>query len=121
MLSRRLRRQVSVTECGFADRTPAEQDPHDGPHSSRPRCFAQTDLATAHLLGRDLEQAAAFGRDALRTASEVSSIRTLDRLRTLQRQVRPLHSATPHLADLHDRITDFLTRTTRRQNEDSDL
>ena len=121
VLSRRLRRQVSVTECGFADRTPAEQDPHDGLHSSRPRCFAQTDLATAHLLGRDLEQAAAFGRDALRTASEVNSIRTLDRLRTLQRQVRPLHSATPHLADLDDRITDFLTRTTRRQNEDSDL
>ncbi|MGH3909119.1 MAG: hypothetical protein ACRDTE_33825, partial [Pseudonocardiaceae bacterium] len=45
----------------------------------RARCFAQTDLAGAHLRGRDLEQAAALGRDALRTAADVSSHRTLDR------------------------------------------
>jgi hypothetical protein len=55
------------------------------PWRVRARCFAQTDLAGAHLLGNDLEQAAAVGRDALRTAAQVSSTRTLDRLRTLQR------------------------------------
>ena len=91
------------------------------PWRVRDRCFVQTDLASAHLLDRDMEQAAALGRDALRTAAEVSSHRLLDRLRTLQRQVRPLRSATPHLADLDDRITDFLAHITRRQNEDRDL
>ncbi|MGH4019067.1 MAG: hypothetical protein ACRDT0_07485, partial [Pseudonocardiaceae bacterium] len=75
------------------------------------RCAIQTALASAHLLGRDLELAAARGRDALRTAAEVSSTRALDRLRTLQRQVGPLRSASPHLADLDDRITAFVTRT----------
>jgi hypothetical protein len=30
VLSRRLRREVTVTECGFADRTPPEEDPDDG-------------------------------------------------------------------------------------------
>lgn len=84
------------------------------PWRVRARCFAQTDLATAHLLRRDLEQAAAFGRDALRAATEVSSHRVLDRLRTLQRHLAPLRTATPHLADLDTRITDFRTRTTRR-------
>jgi hypothetical protein len=51
------------------------------PWRVRARCFAQTDLAGAHLLGNDLEQAAAVGRDAVRTAAQVSSTRTLDRLR----------------------------------------
>ncbi|MGH3916807.1 MAG: hypothetical protein ACRDTC_25870 [Pseudonocardiaceae bacterium] len=88
------------------------------PWRVRARCFAQTDLAHAHLLNRDLEQAAALGRDALRTATDVSSHRTLDRLRTLQRQITPLRSACPPLADLDARITDFLTRTTRRQQQD---
>ncbi|MGH4013282.1 MAG: hypothetical protein ACRDSL_04985 [Pseudonocardiaceae bacterium] len=88
------------------------------PWRVRARCFAQTDLARAHLLGRDLEQAATFGRDAVRTAAEVSSTRTLDRLRTLQRQLAPLRSASPHLADLDARITDFLARATRRQQDD---
>ncbi len=91
------------------------------PWRIRDRCFVQTDLAGVHLLAQDLEQAAAFGRDALRTAAEVSSTRTLDHLRTLQRQVRPLRSASPHLADLDERITDFLTRTSRRHQQDNDL
>jgi len=88
------------------------------PWRVRNRCFVQTDLASAHLLNRDLEQTAALGRDALRTAADVSSHRTLDRLRALQRQITPLRSAAPPLADLDARITDFLTRTTRRQQHD---
>ncbi|MGH3939101.1 MAG: hypothetical protein ACRDTG_10800, partial [Pseudonocardiaceae bacterium] len=76
----------------------------------RGRCVDQTDLAITHLLRRDAEQAAAFGRDALRSAADVSSTITLDRLRTLQRQVHPLRSASPHLRDLDDRLTGFLTR-----------
>ncbi|MGH3939371.1 MAG: hypothetical protein ACRDTG_12185 [Pseudonocardiaceae bacterium] len=89
------------------------------PWRVRNRCWVQTDLASAHVLHHDLEQAAALGRDALRTAAEVSSPRLLDRLRTLQRQVRPLRSASPHLADLDTRITDFLTRTIRRHQDDA--
>ncbi len=91
------------------------------PWRVRNRCFVQTDLASAHLLRHDLEQAAALGRDALRTAAEVSSQRLLDRLRTLQRQARPLRSGSPHLRELDDRITDFLTRITRRHQQDNDL
>ncbi len=30
MLSGRLRREVTVSDCGFADRTPPDEDPHDG-------------------------------------------------------------------------------------------
>jgi hypothetical protein len=86
------------------------------PWRVRARCFAQTDLARAHLLGRDLEQAATVGRDALRTAAQVSSARTLDRLRTIQRQARPLRASSPHLRELDDRITDFLTRSARPDN-----
>lgn len=37
------------------------------PWRVRSRCFVQTDLATAHLVSRDLEQAASLGRDAVRT------------------------------------------------------
>ncbi|HWR46301.1 MAG TPA: hypothetical protein VN327_01605 [Pseudonocardiaceae bacterium] len=81
------------------------------PWRVRARCFAQTDLAGTHLLGRDLEQAAALGRDALRTAAQVNSARTLDRLRTLQRQARPLRAGSPHLRELDERITAFLSRS----------
>jgi hypothetical protein len=84
-------------------------------------CVTQTDLALTHLLGRDLEQAAALGRDALRTATNLSATITVERLRTLQRQAHPLRSASPHLADLDDRIADFLTHTTRRQPDDHAL
>ncbi|HKR49681.1 MAG TPA: hypothetical protein VJT72_08905 [Pseudonocardiaceae bacterium] len=83
------------------------------PWRVRARCFAQIDLAGAHLLGRDFEQAAALGRDALRTAAQVSSTRTLDRLHTLQRQIQPLRTGSPHLRELDERITDFLTRSAR--------
>ncbi|MGH3937659.1 MAG: hypothetical protein ACRDTG_03345 [Pseudonocardiaceae bacterium] len=83
------------------------------PWRARARCFAQTDLAGIHLLGNDLEQAAAAGRAALRTAADVSSTRTHDRLRTLQRQVRALRSRSPHLRELDERITVFLTRSAR--------
>lgn len=86
------------------------------PWRVRARCFAQTDLAGAHLVGRDFEQAAALGRDAVRTAAQVSSTRTLDRLRTLQRQIRPLRVGSAHLRELDERITDFFTRSARPAN-----
>ncbi len=81
------------------------------PWRVRARCFAQTDLAGAHLVGRDFEQAAALGRDAVRTAAQVSSSRTLDRLHTLQRQIQPLRADSSHLRELDERITDFLARS----------
>jgi len=84
-------------------------------------CVTQTDLARTHLLGRDLEQAAALGRDALRTAATLSSTITVDRLLTLQRQVHLLRSASPHLTHLDDQITGFLARTNRRQPDDHAL
>ena len=84
------------------------------PWRVRARCFAQTDLAGIHLVGRDFEQAAALGRDAVRTAAQVSSTRTRDRLRTLQRQIRPLSAGSPPLRELDERITDFLSRSSAR-------
>ncbi len=84
----------------------------------RDRGFFQTDLASAYLADRDLEQAAAQGSDAIRTAAEVSSTLTLDRLRTLQRQVQPLRAGSPHLRELDERITDLLTRRSARRDED---
>jgi hypothetical protein len=65
------------------------------PWAVRGLCVTQTDLALTHLLARDLEQAAVFGRDALRTAANLSSTITVERLRTLHRQVHPLRSASP--------------------------
>jgi len=88
------------------------------PWRIRSRCFVQTDLASVHLVGRDYEHAAALGRDAVRTAAQVSSTRTLDRLRTLQRQARPMRTMSPHLVELDDRITDLLTRNRARRDED---
>ncbi|MGH3914826.1 MAG: hypothetical protein ACRDTC_15675, partial [Pseudonocardiaceae bacterium] len=89
------------------------------PWMGRPLCLVQTDLAITHLHTRELEQAAAFGRDALRTAATLDSTITLERLRTLHRQVHPLRSASPHLRDLDDRLTTFLARLTRRQPNDN--
>ncbi|MGH3827706.1 MAG: hypothetical protein ACRDQX_11115 [Pseudonocardiaceae bacterium] len=86
------------------------------PWRVRARCFAQTDLAGTHLFARDLEQAAALGRDALRTAAQVTSARTLDRLRTLQRQAQPLRAGSPQLCELDERITVFLGRSGARQD-----
>ncbi|MGH3566655.1 MAG: hypothetical protein ACRDRH_11610 [Pseudonocardia sp.] len=83
--------------------------------------MTQTSLAITHLHGGDLEQAAVLGRDALRTAATLDSTIVLERLRTLQRQVHPLRSTSPHLADLDDRITDFHTRTARRRPDDTVL
>ena len=109
---------------------PARREPEQGTrlitqaiHSYEPwrvrrRCFVQTDLATAYLVGRDFEHAAAFGRDAVRTAARVSS-RTVDRLRTLQRRVRPLRTSSPHLSESDERITDLLTRSRARRDEDT--
>lgn len=88
------------------------------PWRVRSRCFVQTDLATAHLVGGDYEHAAALGRDAVRTAADVSSTRTLDRLRTLQRHVRPVRTSSPHLVELDERITDLLTHNSARRDED---
>lgn len=88
------------------------------PWRVRSRCFVQTDLAVAHIAGREHEQAAELGRAAVRTAAGVSSSRTVDRLRTLHRTVRPLRTRSVHMADLDDRLTAFLTHTTRRSEDD---
>jgi tetratricopeptide (TPR) repeat protein len=89
------------------------------PGKVRAQCLVQTGLAITHLLDRDLEQAAAFGRDALRTATDLSSTITLERLRTLHRQVTPLRAASPQMLDLDERLTGFLTRTTQDQRHNT--
>lgn len=89
------------------------------PWRIRSRCFVQTDLATAHLVQGDHEHAAALGRDAVRTAVVVSSTRTLDRLRTLQRRVRPVRAGSPQLIDLDTRISHLLTHNPTNRDEDS--
>lgn len=84
------------------------------PWRVRSRCFVQTDLATAYLVGRDYEHVAVLGRAAVRTAAQVSSTRAIDRLRTLQRQVHPLRTSSKQLGELDERITDLLARDARR-------
>jgi tetratricopeptide (TPR) repeat protein len=88
------------------------------PWMVRGRCASLTLLAGIHLQGRDLEQAAAYGRDALRAATTLSSTVATDRLRTLHRQVAPLRAVSRHLADLDDRISEHLTRTAREHHSD---
>ena len=85
------------------------------PWRVRSRCFVQTDLAAAYLAGGDYEHAAALTRDALNTASTVSSGRTVRRIQSLQQQIRPLRSAS--LAEVDEEITGFL----RRAHDDEDI
>jgi hypothetical protein len=80
------------------------------------RCAIETELASAHFVGGDWERVATVGRDAVRTATEVGSNRAVDGLRTLQRQLRPMRPASPHLRELDARITDFLARSARRDD-----
>ena len=84
------------------------------PWRVRGRSLVQTHVALAHLRNRDLEQAAAYGRDALRTATDVSSTMIAQRLRTLHRQVQPLRAGSPHLRELDERLTTFFTRSARQ-------
>ncbi len=84
------------------------------PWKVRGRCIDQLDLALTHLRDRNLEQAAAYGRDALRSATDVSSTMIAQRLRTLHRQIQPLRSGSPHLRELDERLTTFFTRSARQ-------
>ncbi|MGQ0773728.1 MAG: hypothetical protein ACT4NY_04810 [Pseudonocardiales bacterium] len=81
------------------------------PWKVRPQTLVQTHIAITHLSGRDLEQAAKYGRDALRTATDVSSTMITQRLRTLHRHIQPLRAGSPHLRELDERLTTFLTRS----------
>lgn len=87
------------------------------PWRVRSRCFVQTDLAAAHIVRGDHEHAAALGRDAVRTAADVSSTRTVEKLRTLHRSVRPLLGQSSHMADLDARLSTFLTRSARNRED----
>lgn len=84
------------------------------PWRVRSRCFVQTDLSVAYLIDGHHEHAAALAREALSTANEVSSARTISRIRALQQQIRPIRSA--GLKTLDEEITDFLRRV--HNNED---
>ncbi len=84
------------------------------PWRVRGRSLVQTHVAITHLAGRDLEQAAAYGRDALRTATNVSSTMIAQRLRTLHRQIQPQLASSPHLRELDERLTTFFTRSARQ-------
>ncbi|MGH3908438.1 MAG: hypothetical protein ACRDTE_30265 [Pseudonocardiaceae bacterium] len=82
----------------------------------RSRSLNQTHTALTHLRARDLEQAAASGRDALRGAADVSSTMLVQRLRTLHRHVQPVRAGSPHLRDLDEQLTTFLTRDNTRHS-----
>ena len=84
------------------------------PWRVRSRCFVQTDLAAAYLVDGDHAHTSVLTRNALSTAGEVSSGRTVNRIRALQQQIRPLRSV--DLAKLDEEITDFLRRV--HNNED---
>jgi hypothetical protein len=85
------------------------------PWQVRSRCLAQVDLAAAYLIDGDDEHAAALVRDALNTAGEVSSSRTVRRIQSLQQQIRPLQSK--NLTEVDEQITAFL----RSSHGDEDL
>ncbi|MDQ3222399.1 MAG: hypothetical protein M3Q75_02850, partial [Gemmatimonadota bacterium] len=87
------------------------------PWRVRGRSLVQTHLAITHLSGRDLEQAAAYGREALRSATDVSSTMITQRLRTLHRQIQPLRAGSPHLRELDERLTTVFTRSARHNQE----
>ncbi|MGH3769982.1 MAG: hypothetical protein ACRDRW_01045 [Pseudonocardiaceae bacterium] len=80
------------------------------PWRVRDQSVVQTHMALAHLRSRDLEQAAAYGREALRTATDVNSTIIAQRLGTLHRQIQPLRAGSPHLRELDERLTTFVTR-----------
>jgi hypothetical protein len=80
----------------------------------RSQSIIQTYIATHHLFGRDLEQAAAYGRDALRSATDVSSTMITQRLGTLYRRIQPLRPSSPHLRELDEQLTTFFTRNARQ-------
>ncbi|MGH3914551.1 MAG: hypothetical protein ACRDTC_14270 [Pseudonocardiaceae bacterium] len=80
------------------------------PWRVRGLCVSQIDLALTHLQARNLEQAAAFGRDALRSAADLDSTITTERLRSLHHQLRPLHPSSPELRDLDHRLATHLRR-----------
>ena len=84
------------------------------PWRVRGRSLVQTHIALAHLRNRDLEQAAAYGRDALRSATDVSSTMITQRLGTLHRHIQPLRASSPHLRELDERLTTFFTRNARQ-------
>ncbi|MGH3900898.1 MAG: helix-turn-helix transcriptional regulator, partial [Pseudonocardiaceae bacterium] len=102
-------------ETGHATRLMTRTLDSYEPWRVRSRCFVQTDLAVAYLLEGDHEHAAALTRDALNTAGQVSSGRTVSRIWALRQQIRPLHSV--GLADLDEEITGFLRRT----HDDEDI
>jgi hypothetical protein len=79
------------------------------PWRVRSRCFVQTDLASTQLVAREFDCAAAIANEAVHTATQVASARALDRLRVLQRQVKPLGAYSRVLRELDDRITALLT------------
>ncbi|MGH3940035.1 MAG: hypothetical protein ACRDTG_15665 [Pseudonocardiaceae bacterium] len=84
------------------------------PWRIRGRSLVQTHVALTHLRNRDLEQAAVYGRDALRSATDVNSTMITQRLHTLHRQIQPLCASSPHLRELHERITTFFARSARQ-------
>ncbi|MBV9142799.1 MAG: hypothetical protein JO115_18120 [Pseudonocardiales bacterium] len=83
------------------------------PWKVRGRCIDQLDLALTHLRGRDWEQAVAYGRDALRSATDVTSTMITQRLRTLHRHLQPLRANSPHLRELDERLTTYFTHSAR--------
>jgi hypothetical protein len=84
------------------------------PWRVRARSLVQTHIALTHLRSRDLEKAAAYGRDALRSATDVSSTMITQRLRTLHRHIQPLRANSPHLRELNERLTTFFPRNARQ-------
>ena len=84
------------------------------PWRVRARSLGQVQIALTHLRGHDLEQAATAGRDALRSATDVSSTMIVQRLRTLHRQIQPVRAGSPHLRDLDEQLTAYLTKDSTR-------
>jgi transcriptional regulator with XRE-family HTH domain len=83
----------------------------------RSRCFVQTDLASAHLVGGDYDQAAVLGHEAIETSMQVRSSRVLERIHSLRWQFRSLAPNLPEFSELDSRIIDLVDRPDDAEGE----
>ncbi len=82
------------------------------PWRARSRCFVSTDLADVHLRAGDHDRVVDAAQRSMRAAGPISSVRTTERLRTLQRRLEPHTARSRLLHQLDAQLTDFLTPAT---------
>lgn len=85
---------------------------------ARSRCFVSTDLAATHLNADEPDAALAAGRAAISAAAPIASVRTRERLRTLQAAAGSVAARSRCARDLHEELTHFLTEQARHVTQE---